>query len=440
MMVFYVGSALLLLLALIFILWPFISQRLLSKQDVAPADLRESTNISLYHDHLSDIEQSLSSGAITQDQHDQLKVELERNLLEDSQASLNDTSASVSTRKGAYLVGGLAVALLLVSGVLYQELGAYESWQVKTTLDQRGELEREYRSAGDPDVLAQIKGINRELIAQLKVHAKKSPEDVQMRVLLARTAMGLGDYTLAIEHFQGVLKQEPELAQIMSELAQAIFLKAGNKVVPIVRSLVDQALAREPNNTVALGLSGIGAFQESQYQKAITVWRKAVRLQGVNSPNSIALLRGIEAAQQRLGDQADAPPAEVVAQPSDVPSANTVADPSITVSVVLAEGVEVTPETTVFIYARAWQGAKIPLSIARLQVSELPTTLTLTNAMSMAPTMNLNSAKEVELVARISHSGTPVPQAGDWQGTLGPVEIRENNTQPYTLMIADKVL
>ncbi len=449
MTIFYTGGAILVILALLFVLWPFIEQKLSANKEggdqggESPADVRESTNISLYHDHLADIDQSLAAGAINQTQYDQLKLELERNLLEDSQASSLDDSAQEqkgANNKTRVLMASLVVGVLVASGFLYQQLGAYESWQIKTSLEQRRDLENDYSATGSPDVLAQIRGANRGLIEQLKSYVEKKPDNVQMRALLAGTAMSVGDYGLAISHFQGVLQREPELAQIMAELAQADFLQAGNKVVPIVESLVQQSLSREPNNTIALGLAGIGAFQAQEYRKAIQVWRKAIALQGAGSPNSVALQRGIDAALEHLGAEG----AELASEPEpvvpEVVAANDVVDPSITVSVVLSGDVEADPDTTVFIYARAWQGAKVPLSIARLQFSQLPTTLTLTNAMAMAPTMNLNSTKAVELVARVSKSGTPVPQAGDWQGSLGPIEVRENNTQPYTLMIADKVL
>lgn len=127
-------------------------------------------------------------------------------------------------------------------------------------------------------------------------------------------------------------------------------------------------------------------------------------------------------------------------------------EPRITVSVSLSSDIDVSPTTTVFIYARAWQGAKVPLSIARLQVSDLPVTLTLTNAMSMAPSMNLSTAESIELVARVSASGTPVPQSGDWQITQGPIEVNDlvsessenssaNTVSPtvYSLLISQQI-
>ena len=439
MMLFYIGAAVLLVLAVLFVFWSFFVSRKNVNGAVSSADIRELTNVSLYRDHLADIDQSLHSAAITQAQYDQLKTELERNLLEDSQSSVMDVAPAVSTTKTVSILVLVVIVLFATAGYLYTQLGAYDAWQVKAALDKRTALEEQYFTTGDTDLAPLVVAAGRDLAKKLEVVIQQQPDNLQMHALLARTAMGLGDYDVAIQHFQAILIQEPTLSQIMAELAQAMFLKADNTVTPVAQSLVDETLSVDPENTVALGLAGIAAFQAEKYQAAIEHWRKAITLQAPQSQNSIALQRGIATAQERLGID----PATAVAEASidsRPEPANTVVNPSITVSVSLAEGVEVEPDATVFVYARAWKGAKVPLSITRLQASELPITLTLTNAMSMAPSMNLNTAKAVELIARVSKSGTPVPQAGDWQVTLGPVEITENNTQPYTLMIADKVL
>ncbi|MFT5116520.1 MAG: cytochrome c-type biogenesis protein CcmH [Kiritimatiellia bacterium] len=446
MTLFYVGVSVLLLLALLFILWEFVSWEFIfpgycARRRYSSADLRESTNVALYRDHLAEIEQSFVSGNINQAQYDQLIIELERNLVEDSQLSVTDAVGQEKNNgKNGYFLAAIVVVLVVSAGGIYSQLGAYEAWQVKTALDKRGDLEQQYLLSADPALQSQIVESNRELVVQLRLHVAKSPEDLQMRALLARTALGLGDYGLAIEHFQGILSQEPELSQIMAELAQAVFLKANNRVVPIVQSLVDQTLKLEPNNTIALGLAGIGAFQSEKFQQAINFWQQAIVIQGATSPNSIALQSGITAAQQRLGvEDTTEVAADVQPATQQQAKADGGSEPSITVSVSLANDVKLAPEATVFIYARAWQGAKIPLSIARVEASQLPVTLTLTNTMSMAPSVNLSSASQLELVARVSVSGTPVPQSGDWQVTLGPVETRVINTQPYSLLIAEQV-
>ena len=78
---------------------------------------------------------------------------------------------------------------------------------------------------------------------------------------------------------------------------------------------------------------------------------------------------------------------------------------------------------TLFIYARAKSGPKMPLAILRLKASDLPATFKLTDDMAMTPTMKMSSFPEVVIEARISKSGQAVPASGDLQGFSDPVKI-----------------
>ena len=68
---------------------------------------------------------------------------------------------------------------------------------------------------------------------------------------------------------------------------------------------------------------------------------------------------------------------------------------------------------TLFIYARAVEGPKMPLSLARLTVANLPVTVNLTKEMAMMPSMNIDTFDKVEVLARISKSGQAISQPGD---------------------------
>lgn len=97
---------------------------------------------------------------------------------------------------------------------------------------------------------------------------------------------------------------------------------------------------------------------------------------------------------------------------------------------------KVSPEDTVFIFAKAAQGPKMPLAIVRKQVKDLPYRFELTDAMAMAPQFKLSGFSDVVVGARVSRSGEAMPQAGDWSGQSQPVKV---GTQGMEVRIQDAV-
>jgi cytochrome c-type biogenesis protein CcmH len=90
---------------------------------------------------------------------------------------------------------------------------------------------------------------------------------------------------------------------------------------------------------------------------------------------------------------------------------------------------KVTPADTVFIFARAEKGPRMPLAILQLKAGELPTRFSLDDSNAMAPGMKLSAFPSVMVVARISKSGNASAQSGDLEGSIGPVKPGAQNLQ-----------
>jgi cytochrome c-type biogenesis protein CcmH len=87
----------------------------------------------------------------------------------------------------------------------------------------------------------------------------------------------------------------------------------------------------------------------------------------------------------------------------------------------LAKGLA--PADTVFIFARAAEGPRMPLAMLTRQVKDLPMEFVLDDASSMIAGRKLSDAQRVVLVARVSRTGAAEPQPGDVEGTSAPVAI-----------------
>ncbi len=404
---FWIWTLLLALLAALFVLWPL--RRRDTTSVAADAGEREELVLDLFNEHLLELETQLANGDLDQTQFAQLRRELELSLLE-------DVGPAVSARSGKarWSLLLLAVLLPLLTVLLYLYRGNIADVQI---LDLRDDYFAQ-RMAGNNEQADQLLD---QLVQQLGARLQVQPDNEGNRYLLARSYMQQGDYVKAVGEFLALVQAGDVPASIVGELAQAVFLASGSRMTPEVELLAQRALQQDPQESTSLGLMGIAAFAKQDYARASQYWQQAVAQMDPRSPSAADLRKGIARAQELQGDQA----------PADTAIA-------ITLQVSLAEGVSVPADTTVFVYARAWQGPRMPLAIQRLQVADLPATVTLDKSMAMAPGMDITSVPQLELLARVSFSGQPVPASGDWEGSVGPVVLADVSA-PLILKIDQKV-
>ena len=105
----------------------------------------------------------------------------------------------------------------------------------------------------------------------------------------------------------------------------------------------------------------------------------------------------------------------------------------VEVTLAPALAAQAAPEDTVFVFARAASGPPMPLAVQRLQVKELPRTVTLDDSLAMMPSMRLSSAAEVVVGARISRSGEAMPQSGDLEGDTGTLTLAGTDQVAVTI-------
>jgi cytochrome c-type biogenesis protein CcmH len=86
----------------------------------------------------------------------------------------------------------------------------------------------------------------------------------------------------------------------------------------------------------------------------------------------------------------------------------------VTLSPALAS--KASPGDSLYIFARAKVGPKAPLATLRLQVKDLPANFSLNDSMARSGVQLSTFPAEVVVGARISKSGSPMPQSGDLQG------------------------
>ena len=98
---------------------------------------------------------------------------------------------------------------------------------------------------------------------------------------------------------------------------------------------------------------------------------------------------------------------------------------------------ELSSEFPVFIFVRAAKSPGAPLAVVRKKVSELPFELVLNDSHAMVPGRTISSAEHVIVGARISISGNPERQPGDYEQLSK--SIPSNTSKTVELVINHKI-
>ncbi len=414
---FWHGYLALSLLAAVFLLWPTIFVKKDKKRELLD-DAQGEANQDVYQQHLKDLEDTHHRGEIEPAEFAELRQDLEKTLVSDNEAVQFSERPIIASFRSRLPVIALVFALPLFALALYQFVGAKADWEIYQLAKKRAHTAE----------LAERNPLSEELIGVLQNRLKRKPLNSQNWYLLASVATELGDHDEAVRAYRRVLEIEPNAPQVMAELAQALFMRAGNTITPEVSRNTQMALQINPRMPTALGLAGIEAFQSGAYETAIEHWSLAVKQLDPNSPASVALSSGIARAQAALDKTGNS-----------TNNKKESSGPVLKVSVSYDKSlVKAKQEDQVFVYARAWQGPKMPLAIRKLKVSDLPIRIELDNSMAMAPGMDLASFPQVELVARITGSGSAIPQSGDWQVSAGPIIVADQ-AETVSLKIAEQI-
>jgi cytochrome c-type biogenesis protein CcmH len=233
----------------------------------------------------------------------------------------------------------------------------------------------------------------------------------------------------------------------VADLADAVAVNQGRKLAGEPARLVAEALALDPNHPKALALAGTAAFEVGDYATAVRHWEKLAAVEPADSPLAEQARASAQEAKRLAGGAAGSPsnpaptagpgpagaapvaPATAGASAGRPSAATATAAASVSGTVTLAPALkaQARPDDTVFVFARAAQGPRMPLAILRAQVKDLPLSFTLDDRQAMAAGAGLSSATQVVVGARISRSGQATAQSGDLEVLSEPVAVGAQN-------------
>jgi len=250
-----------------------------------------------------------------------------------------------------------------------------------------------YYKIGSPDIpsgAAQEPDID-QMVASLAERLQREPGDIDGWVMLGRSYMTLGNYQGAATAYEN-------------------------------------ALALDPRNPEALFWGGISASNSGNVRLAIERWELLLETDPPANVRGVLLQRIAEWRGEPLPATAAPTTGPAAAAPGSVVAAS--------ISLSVAAQLALSADAAVFIIARDPAQPSPPIAVTRRLVSELPLIVELGDQESMIPGRNLSAFSEFELLARVSLSGNPIAQPGDW---FVSAIVRPADSKQVELVIAEQV-
>jgi len=278
-----------------------------------------------------------------------------------------------------------------------------------------------YNQVGTPDAETQqpgaVPGVG-EMVIALAERLQENPNDLPGWKMLGRSYLQMQDFQAAITAFERAVEIEGgQNGQTLADLGEAILLSDGRTLTGRAGELFENALAVSPNNQKALFYGGMAAVERGD--KELGAERLETLLASSPPQNIQEILR------QQIAELRGETPLPDAAPADTEPAGNAV----VTVRVTLGESAisEVQADSTVYIIARDPAQPSPPIAALRRRADELPAYVAIGDSHAMVPGRLPSGFAQLEIIARVSMSGQPVAQSGDWFGqqTISTTESNE---------------
>jgi len=408
MILFWLICAALLVVAVLFVALPLWRGR-----SVNNAVERNAANLQILRDQLAELDTDLKNGLLAPELHEQGKRELESRVLEEV-AGAGQTAAPAGASPFRALAIGLSAMLAFLSIGVYLAVGTPDA----------------FLPANPHAGVSDMGGVARtdNAISTLEQKVQADPADATSLVMLARSYMEAERYAESARAYAELVKLVPSEAWVWADYADAAAMAQGQTLRGKPTEYINKALALDPNSMKSLALAGSAAMERGDFAVAIRHWEKLRVQLPPDSEDARAIEGGLAEARQLLAHMkgGKAPLLEQIAPPAQAAAAGKERIAGrVTLDAALKN--KFSPDDTVFVLARAAEGPKMPLAILRKQVRDLPITFELDDSMAMSPQMKLSAFDQVVVVARISKSGTAMPQSGDADGLSRPLRPGSKN-------------
>ena len=410
-MLLWVSIAVATVVATAVIVWPLLSARSPSQADARDDERRR---VAVFRDRRNEIEREHAAGRLSDAEAEQAQADLLRQVAED----LPDAAAAggvgdgeAAPRRAATLVAlALAVLVPLIAVGVYQRVGAPDLAGIDLRADHR------------PVDAAEVE----KLIGSIEQRTREKPDDGEAWAMLAEARRMQGRHADAVTAFEQAVRLLPPDARLLADFAESAALLAGGDFSGRPVSLLEQALAANPDEPKAIALMGAAQYRLGNLEGARGYLKKLHDGLPAGSDEAAQIGQALARIDAEIAQRgATTPPvrpsapAPGAASRDAKPAATSTVTGTITVDEKLAS--QVRPGDTLYVIARQAGGPPIPVAVLREPDARLPMQFSIGDANAMDPSRPLSSAGALVLEARLSRSGNAMRQPGDLYGQRADV-------------------
>ena len=176
---------------------------------------------------------------------------------------------------------------LMFTALLYSKIGSHEDVIVAQL------LENETPSSEDSE-------INEELIDNMRRSLDKRPQNVLYAVLLANYEKSQGNFDAASEFYDLALSYSPDDPNLLSQYAENLFLANDRSFNESVNQAIERAYKADSNQPIILGLMGVRAYLDNNFEEAIFFWQRGLDNTEKNDPYYKSYLDGVRKAEEKI--------------------------------------------------------------------------------------------------------------------------------------------
>ena len=383
---FVISALLLLVLVLVLLLRPLFFP---AKES---ATSRRQMNATIYREELDKLEADRMAGTVDSYSYEQTHAEMRQRLFQDTDEA--DDFAVLGSPKKTII--GICLFVVILSAGFYFYLGDAAQIAQKST-------ER-------PMTQESVEKMVDEFAAKMD----KEPDNLKGWAMLARSYRILGRNTEAANAYARAGSFIDSDPQLLADYADVLAANANGNFAGKPQQLINKALAQDPNNLLALWLSGTAAFNVQNYKAAVQSWEKLAKQLPGESDEARAIAASIAEARSKGGL------ASV--------SAPVISNQGVSGQVDIAP--ELKPKIkagdVLMVIARK-PGERMPVAVLKTPVTAFPISFVLNDALAMSPNALISQIPEVSVEVRISKTGMAMPEAGDLISTPQTIKVGTTN-------------